>query len=143
MPNRILLKFTGRRDEVRAAGAISPGHICKRNSDGEAVVHATAGGHGEFLLALENALIGDTVDDAYADNDLVFVAIPLPGDLVQCILADSQTITREEALTSNGDGTLKVVGAVTDVVVGYAEEDVTTSGAVAFIKTRWASSGGQ
>jgi hypothetical protein len=119
--NKIAIKVTGRFDEGRAGGAISPGHLIEKNSAGNVVVHATAGGGlvagTERFIALEDGLIAKTVNDAYASGDLVPYCRVLAGDEVQVLLVGGANAAQDAALTSNGDGTFKVANGTTDLVL--------------------------
>ncbi len=60
-PKRIHLLGDGRHEEAVAGGTIRPGDLIKLNSDGEVVVHGSAGGNAEALFALEDALQGKEI----------------------------------------------------------------------------------
>ena len=54
-------------------------------------------------------------------------ARPQSGEYYEVILAASQTITKDEALTTNASGHLVTQGAAANVLF-FADEDVTTAG---------------
>jgi len=81
------------------------------NSDGDFVVHDGAGGWAERLYALEDALQGRTIDDAYASGETVSLVKALPGDHIYARLAAGESADPSEFLTSNADGTLKVASS--------------------------------
>lgn len=124
-----------KEDERAAGGAITPGHLIKVNSSDAVVVHATSGGICEPIFAKEMPLFGKTIDDAYASGDVVLMHKADRGDIINAILAVSQTIAIGAELMSNGDGTLTAKTS-TNYIVGYAEEAVTTTGAVKRIPVR-------
>jgi hypothetical protein len=99
--------------ETPAAEAITPGHLVERNSAGNMIKHATAGGPCERVLALEDDPQGKTIDDAYALNDVVRHKAFQRGERAYVLLATANNATLNSKLTSNGDGTFKV-GATTD-----------------------------
>jgi hypothetical protein len=136
MPNTIALKFSGRYDEGRAGGVIKPGHLIKLNGDNEVVVHATAGQKVMPAFAWEDALQGKTVDDAYADGDLVNFGICNPGDEVLAILKDEQNVDEGALLESAGTGALQAV--TTGTPIAEAREAVNLTGAAGdgFCKVR-------
>lgn len=144
----IVLKGDPIRKELKAGGAITPGHLCQRNSAGNIVVHPTAGGNASAIVAIEDSLQGNDVDDAYASSDRVHLAYLTSGMEVACILTTSQTVVIGDLLESAGDGTLRKhtvqaadsVGALlagesiyTFPAIFRAIEAVTTTGATARI----------
>lgn len=137
-PNRIALIQTGRLGEETAAGAITPGHLLVLGSGDTVTVHATEGGRTERMIALEDALQGNTISDAYASGDIVTLLHALPGDEVYAMIKAGETITIGEQLISAGDGTLKALDNVSSgttvyqvVAVAVAAIDLSASGAVA------------
>jgi hypothetical protein len=116
MANRIVLKGEGRYDEAPASAALSPGHLIERLSTGKVRTHAT-----------EDSLIGKTIDDAYAADDIVRHVIASPGDVVYAILKAGQSVVIGDDLVSNGDGTLikRVPATHTDMTSIVAKADET------------------
>ncbi len=109
-PKRIHLlnSAQGRYEEGKASGVIKPGMLLANTSTvGEVIAHNAAAAFAERNFALENALQGKTIDDNYADDDLVFIINANPGDVVYAWLAAGESVTPADSLTSNGDGTLK------------------------------------
>lgn len=134
-PNTILLQGELSRVHMeRFAGAagIMPGDCLMINADNEFVVQATAGGNHPFIVAKENDLIGATIDDAYADEDVIPAHFAQPGDKVYARLTTSQTITMDEMLEYDGTGKLRVLAS--GKAVAQAAEAVTTTGTAARIK---------
>jgi hypothetical protein len=72
--------------------------------------HASAGVGGAKLVAIEDSLQGRTIDDNYASGERVRFIQALPGSKLYMRLAAGESVTQDEYLTSNGDGTLKVAG---------------------------------
>lgn len=115
-PGLVLLKgiLSERREEARAAGAITPGHLIQRDSNGAVVVHASAYGGGEPIFALEDNFQGRTVDGAYASGEVVQIHHCQSGDEIYAFLgATAGTAAIGTVLASKGDGTLIVTGAST------------------------------
>lgn len=146
-PHTIILEgdFTRRRDEKVCTGAVSPGHIITRNSSDLVLKHATAGAArlagGPVWVAIEDftGIRGGTINDAYQSGDRVFYHDPRKGDLLYCrVAAGATAIARNDPLTSDGAGCLKLATS-TDTVVAQAEEALDNSGggAEAFIRARW------
>lgn len=122
VPKRIYLKSGyGAFEEGYAAGAITPGHLIKLTTDvgtdnekkgRQLIVHGTVGGPAERAFALEDALQGKTIDDAYASGDLVFYILAEPGDVVYAWLDAGESVTPADFLQSAGNGRLeKVTGS--------------------------------
>lgn len=145
--NTILLKGDPLRKEGKAGGAITPGHLIVENSSGNLVVHPTAGGNAQALIAIEDALQGKEISGAYAANNRVQYVALRPGDEFYAILTTSQTIAIGDFLESNGDGTFRKhtppteasngVMSATELyykaIVARAREAKTTTGTVARI----------
>lgn len=101
----IVLKGKGHYDEGEADGAISPGMAVELAADGkyDAQVAAQAAALKQGLkVALEDALQGKTVADAYAAGDRLFFYSPLPGDHIQVLVKDGQTIAVGDSLVVEG-----------------------------------------
>lgn len=133
MPNTIILKAMGIYEEATAAGAIQPGALLEIDANGDVQNHSVAGGRAELMVALEDALQGRTIDDAYAVGDIVSHKLLTIGSKVQAILQDGETAVIGSPLYSNGDGTLVVTDplAGSGVVIAVAQEAVDLSGAPA------------
>lgn len=130
-PSTVLLKGAPVGCEAIAAGAITPGHLIKLNSDGEVVVHNSAGLFTPVYIARENEVIGNDIDDAYADNDTVLYWHCRPGDEVYALVpASAAAVVIGDFLESNGDGTLRKVAAyLTDSSGGTANTTLQDIGA--------------
>ena len=94
--------------EAKASGAITPGHLVEQTSASTTTVrkHASADTFAFPMFALEDALQGKGIDDAYATGDQVQVWIPTRGDIVYALLQDNASVTIGDKLVSAGDGTL-------------------------------------
>ena len=73
--------------------------------------------NGKFF-ALEDELQGKGIDDAYAVDAIVQYDQYLPGDRVNAILADGETVVIGDRLMSAGDGTLKKYVAQVETSAG-------------------------
>lgn len=147
MSNTIRLKnYLNVFEEMVAAAAITPGHLVEMDSDGKAAVHSDEDQNALPMFALEDELQGETITDAYSENDQVPVWIPTRGDQVYAILAESENVAIGDFLSSAGDGTLKKhvedaesAGLLTvygKQIIGQAIEAVHADGATARIKVR-------
>lgn len=128
--NTILLKAKGHREEYKANGVMKPGHLLAVDSNGEVAVHGVVGGQGPVIVAVEDALRGNTVTTAFADDDRVPVVIGAKGDILQVRLANGQSASRGDSLASAGDGTLLVSGTPSLVPAGLLFRSVAASTAV-------------
>jgi hypothetical protein len=75
------------RREFIAGGAITPGMLLIRSSATGVVAHSSANGSNQRMFALENDLVGEDIDDAYASGEQVQVGYFAPGEMVQALLA--------------------------------------------------------
>lgn len=137
--NTIAVKVRGAREELIAAGAITPGHLCKRSSATQVVVHSTQNGAAEKLFAVEDALQGNTVDTAYSSTNRVQLVRALPGDRINALIAIGETITAGDLLVSAGDGTLmEFSGVLTTTtnppaVIAVAAETLDSASSIAAV----------
>lgn len=106
MSNTIRLNVTGHYDEAAANAALSPGHLIEILSTGKVRKHASAGAKVLARFAVEDALQGKTIDDAYAADDVVGFVAPKKGDVVNALLAAGNVYAKGDKLFSAGDGTL-------------------------------------
>lgn len=128
--------------EAKAASAVTPGMLCELTTSGTIQAHSTEGGVAKGrLVALENEFsdhgTGKAIDHAYATGETVRYIHALPGDQLYMLLEDSATITIGDLLESNGAGYLQEESAGTstlsDGIIGYAANAVTTSGSTSRI----------
>ena len=125
---RIQLDGTGFvLDEAVAAAAINPGNIVEKTSAGYYQKHSTEAGFGQVAVAVEDALQGNTVDDAYAAADLVQVHILSRGIRFQALLASGNKVVIGDGLVSDGAGRLETVAvaesdSTVKQILAYAEE---------------------
>jgi hypothetical protein len=95
-------------NEYAANAAITPGMLVELMSTNKVRAHATDGGNVLPMFAIEDALQGKDIDDAYVAGDQVRCWIPQRGDEVYAILADDESASIGSFLVSHGDGTLRV-----------------------------------
>jgi hypothetical protein len=141
--NTVILKdYSKNHSEMVAAATIVPGMLLQQNNTAKVQAHATSGGNHQNLFAVEDALQGNGLEDAYAAEDPVQVWLPKSGDEVYAILADGEIAEIGAALESNGDGYLKAHTAqaldsaedqaaatiYSNPIVGYAVERKDLSG---------------
>lgn len=149
MKTVILKRYNNVQFEAIANEAITPGSLVEVMSTGKIKNHATAQGNAIPYFVIEDAIMGKTINDNVAKDDLARVMVAGRGDEVYAILATSQTIVVGDLLASAGDGTLEEFtaikcdgsaseGAVTTPLqaVAVALEAVTTTSATKRIKVR-------
>jgi hypothetical protein len=122
--------------EGKALGVVRPGALLTQAATGldESSQVATTFGASR-LFADKDQQRTKTVDDSWAINENMVAIHGRSGEYLNVLVATGQTITkRGTALSSNGDGTLKIavtpvtVGATSEEVLAYSDEIVTTTG---------------
>ena len=134
--NRVDLLVAGRRDQFRANAAIRPGVACKVDSAGEIGPWATDGTLYELIIALNKQKIGQSIDDAHADNDLVEVIYPIRGDVINIILESANDITLDDFLTVTSSGTFRLAASTETRVLRPLAVHVGTGSADLFMACR-------
>lgn len=148
-PHIILTSVNGAQREplsdLAANGAITPGDLIERGSNGKLAAIATAGKPNQGIVALENPFGADdttpAIDQAYAADDVVFYTYLQPGDQAYMRLAASQTVAIGDPLVPSATAgclakaTLDAT-SVEGALVGFADEAVTTTGSVGRIRVR-------
>ena len=117
--------------EGLAVDAIVPGSMVTRGAAGLATsTKAATFFASEALIAQElGSGRGAEITTAYTIGDTAQAVKVKSGEFVNVRVATGQTIVVGTALSSNGDGTLKVAATDnTQQILFYAEEAVTTSG---------------
>lgn len=110
--NTVALRFSGRRDELPAGATLYPGMLLEHRSDTKCYPHSVFAGPAERMFALEDALQGHWLLDAYSSGDPVQIGIFYPGDIVRALLnAGALAVTEGDLLVSNGDGTVAKVAS--------------------------------
>jgi hypothetical protein len=114
--------------KVASGQTIKPGMLIDLNSSGEAIVFNTAGGDTVTRVAIEDALQGRTVDDAYAAGEVIRYFIPRPGDVLNLLVADGENIAiGDKIIASTGGKFIETTGTPTKIF-GEAEEALNLSG---------------
>ena len=117
----------GHIERVSSVANILPGMLIAEDATGKVAPHAVLGGNpGLRRFAKENPHLGKTIDDAYPINDQVMIHEAQEGDIINCLLGPSQSIIKGDLIQSGGNGTV-VERTTTNEVIGYADEDVTTT----------------
>lgn len=123
----------GRRyEEVRVAAGVTiyPGMIFDIDANGEAVIATpNAGAASPTRLAIEDGLIGSTVDTAYTAGMLLRYVIPIPGEQYAVLVLDGSVVTNEGDLIAADNGLFKITTGSPSKVYFRAKEAYTPSGA--------------
>ena len=93
--------------EYTTAADVYPGYIVELTSAGTVQAHSTAGGLGEVLIVVENALEGIGITDVIDSGEVAQCYALTSGSTVQIRIANGETIVIGDFLSSNGDGTFK------------------------------------
>lgn len=112
--------------EGRADTVISPGFLVEQTATGlRASNNAATVFNSEAIVAMEYGNhTGQTVEVDYAVNDYAIAAIARSGEFLNVMVNAGNNITaRGTALSSNGDGTLKIAATDgTEQILFYADE---------------------
>lgn len=128
LPKRIQLKGDKHFEEAVAAAAILPGMLVSLTSVGKITPHASLGGVAEQNWAVEDALQGLTINDAYAVGDLAFYVQPRAGDIIYALLEDGENVAIGDKLMSAGNGHVKKQTSTnTTVAIALDAVDLTAS----------------
>jgi hypothetical protein len=95
-------------EEDAALAAITPGHLLEYAAGG-VQKHSVAADNATPMFALERDELGDEIDVAYAEDDVVKVGVFHTGQRVYAFIASGQNIARGDYMESAGDGTLRVL----------------------------------
>lgn len=118
-------KYVDIIEEYDAAAAITPGMLVELTSAGKVQAHSSAGQNIlPVMVALEDELQGNDVDDDYAADDKVQVWVPQRGEQAYMILADGEDVAIGDALESNGAG--KLQKHTEDVAEGGSSQEAVT-----------------
>ena len=119
-------------EEAAVAGeaGIYPGMLLKLNASGQVVKHTTEGGvlGDESLIAIEDAMQGNTIATVYTSGDVVQYIVPGVGAEVRLRIEDGQDVAIGSKIISAGNGLLKISGDLESgetlaKVVGVAQEE--------------------
>ena len=105
-------------NEYPAASAITPGMLIELNGSTKVRAHASAGQNILPMIAFENELEGEGINDAYAADDQVQCWIPTRGDEAYMILADGENVSEGDFLESAGNGYLQKHTPDTEAIGG-------------------------
>ena len=123
MANTIKLKkYSDVIVEAVANATITPGMLIEIMSTGKVRAHAGAGQNvAPIMVALEDELQGNGIDDDYSALDPVQCWIPYRGDEVNAILKNGEKVAIGDLLESAGNGEVQKHTADVD-----SSADITT-----------------
>ena len=126
--NTITLKnYSNVYEEYKAGSAIIPGQLLLLDDDGTVKAHDDDAPAACLpMFAIEDALQGKGIDDAFTKDDPVRVWVPYRGDVVYAILEDGADVKIGDFLESNGAGYLQKF--TSGHVVGVALDTLDLSG---------------
>jgi hypothetical protein len=110
MANTIVIQNVRmKRAEALASGSITPGMLIEQTSATTKTVkaHATAGGNVEHMFAIEDGLQGGSISDDYEDGERVSYMHCGPGDIVNALLNNGESVSIGDKLESAGNGRLQ------------------------------------
>ena len=126
--------------EGLAVDAFTPGELLEQTASGLATSNnAATVFNSECLVASEiPESEGGSITTAYTIGDTAEAVAVRSGEFVNVVVAAAQNITSKGvALSSNGDGTLKIaLTNGTEQVLFYSDEIVNTGGAATLVTVR-------
>lgn len=148
--NTILLKdYSKVYEEYIAGGTITPGMLVELASTGKVQAHSGAGQNVLPMIATEDELQGETIDDNYSADAQTQCWIPGRGDEGYLILKDGEDVAIGDFLESGGDGTVvkhnadgsdatiysnQIIGVAVEAVDLSASSGAEESGALGYNK---------
>lgn len=139
--NKIFLGSVHRNDpeqiERKSSVAVKSGMLAviAGANPGQFKPHDVAGASPGMYYVVKEPILGP-VDYTWALTDSAAAYIAHSGEIYQMRLV-AGTYTFDAALTSNGDGFLKVANGTTDVVVCYCDEYITTTAPLPFARVKF------
>ena len=107
-PKTVILKnYSNVFEEYKASAGITPGMLVELIAAGTIRKHGNAGQTALVMFAIEDALQGKGITEAYVANDICRVWIPQRGDIGNVLLADGETVVIGDLLESDGAGRLR------------------------------------
>ena len=94
-------------ERTATAVAITPGMLLELTSAGTVQAHSAAGGNVLPMVALEDELQGNDIDDNYAVSAQIQIWIPMRGAEFYGILLAGEDVSVGDFLESDGTGKLK------------------------------------
>lgn len=133
MSNRVYIGPAEHKVDVKerlASESILPGQVMVQTTGFE--FELAGADEAGLVYFAGNNILGER-DEAYPVGETVQGYRPASGEYYELVLAASQVIAEDAPLTTNASGNLVALGAGTNVIA-YADEAVTTTGAVGQIR---------
>lgn len=124
--NTILVKGDPLRKEALAGGTILPGSLLIFSTGTLIENNTAADADAPRMFALENDLIGDGIDDAYASGDQTQYVVPRTGDELYAWLEAAGDVAQGAPLEAAGAGDLQAY--TSGRIIAFAAEAVDNSG---------------
>lgn len=123
--------------EAILAESIKPGMLVQLDASGKLIKHKTKGGHGVELIMQENYVAGGDIRDSVPLGATGMAIMAETGVDYHMMVKASDVLLMNEALISNGDGTLtKSTAPETDSVLFYSREKFTVGETAQLVKVR-------
>lgn len=121
--------------EGKAVAAVLPGTFLKRTAAGLDANNIAAIIFGEqLIIADKDQQRSKSVDDAWTINENMVAIKPRSGEFFNALVVTAQTLIKGDPMARNAAGLLKLavtpatVGATSEEIACFCEEDITTSG---------------
>lgn len=113
-----------------AVAAIAPGTVLSKSASGLDASAVAATVFGQLpLVADKDQQRSRSVDDAWTINENMVGIQPRSGEFLNVLVVTAQNLEIGTAMARNGAGLLVIAATGgTNEIVGYSDEDVTTSG---------------
>lgn len=136
-PDTIVLVGMPTRKEDKAIAALSPGHVVVYSGAG-IIKRGVAAVAGPKAIALENELLGKTIDDAYPIGENVYYAVFKSGERAQVrVPAAAAAIAKGDSLQFDATGCLvKIAGGIA-IAISQDALDNSAGATEAFLKVEF------
>lgn len=102
------------REEFKGAGTITPGQLIEVDSNDAVIRHNSAGQNQYALIALIDSSQGKDIDDNYASGEQVQCFWARPGDIINMLLKEGETVSIGGFVESDGSGDVQAHSPDTD-----------------------------
>lgn len=131
----------GEAPGIQTGATVTPGMLIEFDANYDAQPQQSSAVPVPFRVAVEQEISGMTIDDDYTPSGdfqgLEYASVP-PGDEVGAWLLDGESVTVDDKLVSNGDGTLRQLdtagGDPESAAIAVAKEAASPSGSNARIR---------
>jgi len=124
LPKTIILRGSPEIRQAPAGAAITPGELLTMNSSGQVIAHNAAAGIASKWFAIENDIIGGSIDDDIASGDICQYAACKSGDQVYAWLIDEGNVAIGAFLEPDAAGALKATTLATTSATTAAAQPI-------------------